>query len=242
MRSLAARSTHRRLAFQAVASLLVVLLGLGSLTSTADAMEVPGPTSDQYDEVRRLYLAYFEREPDIDGAMYWLGLYWSGRTLSSISQEFAQSPEFRARYGQVTNEGFVRLVYNNVLDRDPDHAGLTYWSQMMNQGGTRGWVMIGFSNSAEFRARTAPGALPIGPAPPDEITASWVSSCHDWIPFRKGDTLTIKWEIRVNGEPVATRSRDEVVYADGIIDSDPEFGKFRFPLNYTLNPAFCYLT
>ncbi|MFA7477780.1 MAG: DUF4214 domain-containing protein [Acidimicrobiia bacterium] len=123
--------------------------------TTAPPSPTPLPTDEQKGEIRRLYLAYFEREPDAGGTNYWSELYARGRTLSAISLQFAQSNEFTERYGDVSDSGFVTLVYNNVLDRNPDHAGLAYWTSMMAAGRTRGWVMIGFSNSAEFKAKTS---------------------------------------------------------------------------------------
>ncbi len=105
-------------------------------------------------EVARLYLAYFLREPDEDGLEYWVGVRESGRSLREISTEFVSSGEFRRRYGALGNNRFVRLVYNNVLERSPDPDGLAYWNGQLNSGVSRGDVMVGFSESAEFKKRT----------------------------------------------------------------------------------------
>lgn len=104
--------------------------------------------------IARLYSASFNRAPDVNGQAYWARLYLHGRSLSAIAGEFTSSSEFRARYGDLNDADFVRQVYRNVLDREPDAAGLAYWTQMMRDGRTRGWVMIGFSQSAEMRVRT----------------------------------------------------------------------------------------
>ncbi|HSL56729.1 MAG TPA: DUF4214 domain-containing protein, partial [Acidimicrobiales bacterium] len=104
--------------------------------------------------VDRLFLAYFLRDPDPIGRSWWASLHAAGRPLTAISLEFARSAEFAARYGQLTDTDFVRLVYGNVLQRDPDALGLAYWTGMLAQGRTRGWVMVGFSESPEFVSRT----------------------------------------------------------------------------------------
>jgi hypothetical protein len=101
--------------------------------------------------VARLYFAYFLRIPDYGGLQYWIGQFRSGTSLSAISQAFAGSPEFTGRYGALTNSQFVSLVYTNVLGRAPDAAGLTYWTNQINAGMTRGDMMLAFSESPEYR-------------------------------------------------------------------------------------------
>ncbi len=122
----------------------------------------------QRDSVYRLYKAYFLRNPDQSGHSYWAGQYSSGRqSLAAISQFFSQSAEFKSRYGSLTNGQFTALIYKNVLNRAPDDAGESYWVQRLNQGVSRGSMMIGFSESPEFQRKTNTRA----PAPP--AAATW---------------------------------------------------------------------
>jgi hypothetical protein len=103
--------------------------------------------------IARLYFAYFLRIPDYGGLLYWVNQSRSGVSLDAISQAFAQSPEFITRYGSLNNEAFVTLVYQNVLGRAPDPAGFAYWTGLLNSGAyTRGQVMLGFSESPEYKA------------------------------------------------------------------------------------------
>jgi len=85
-------------------------------------------------------------------------------SLIDISDAFAGSPEFNLRYGALGNPAFVTLVYRNVLNRDPDKAGLDASVAFLGRGARRGEVMLGFSESPEFNAK--PGAAPSAPAPP----------------------------------------------------------------------------
>lgn len=102
--------------------------------------------------VARLYFAYFLRIPDYTGLQFWIGQYRSGMPLAQISQAFAGSAEFAARYGALNNTQFVTLVYQNVLSRAPDGAGLAYWVGQLDLGALdRGAVMLAFSESAEYR-------------------------------------------------------------------------------------------
>ena len=102
--------------------------------------------------VARLYFAYFLRVPEYQGINFWIGYYRAGNSLEAISNFFAGSPEFTSRYGSLDNGQFVTLVYNNVLGRAPDGPGLAYWTGRLDSGAmTRGQVMLGFSESAEYR-------------------------------------------------------------------------------------------
>lgn len=103
--------------------------------------------------VARLYFAYFLRVPDYEGISHWIGSYRAGNSLQSISQAFAASAEFTARYGALDNSQFVDRVYQNVLGRPADATGLAHWKGQLDSGAlTRGQVMLAFSESAEYRA------------------------------------------------------------------------------------------
>lgn len=110
--------------------------------------------------VSRLYLAYFRRAPDYDGLLFWMYQNQVGTKLEDISEAFAQSPEFMATYGPKTNAEFVQLVYRNVLGRQPDPSGYAYWVGELDAGRrTRGNVMAGFSQSAEFGVSSTPSVM-----------------------------------------------------------------------------------
>ena len=130
--------------------------GGGGTSGGSPGGSAPGSTpTGQRAEVARLYLAYFLRRPDEEGFEYWAGVRRNGRSLAAISDDFATSREFTQRYGALSNRQFVELVYRNVLDRNPDAGGLAHWVSVLDRGGARGQVMLGFSESTEFRNRTA---------------------------------------------------------------------------------------
>lgn len=111
--------------------------------------------------VYRLYRAFFLREPDGDGVVYWISqARYSGYPLGSIAEEFARSPEFRQRYGSLDDGAFVDLVYRNVLGRPAEPEGRAYWLDQLRSGMRRGHLMLYFSESVEF-GRTV-GAGPFG--------------------------------------------------------------------------------
>jgi hypothetical protein len=100
----------------------------------------------------RLYFAYFLRIPDHAGLTYWIDQYRGGRSLDSISDFFASSAEFNARYGSLDTRTFVQLVYNNVLGRQPDSQGYNFWiEQLDNRTFSRGRMMAFFAESPEYQ-------------------------------------------------------------------------------------------
>jgi hypothetical protein len=102
--------------------------------------------------VIRLYFAFFKRSPDVSGANYWIAKRKAGTNLNQIASSFAASSEFKAKYGNLTNQQFVTQVYVNVFDRQPDANGLAYWSKKLSDGkASRGEVMVGFSESNEYK-------------------------------------------------------------------------------------------
>ena len=53
----------------------------------------------------------------------------------------------------MSHRRFVARVANNVLGRAPDAAGLAFWKGQLDAAlMTRGQVMVGFSESAEYQA------------------------------------------------------------------------------------------
>lgn len=102
----------------------------------------------------RLYKAYYKRWPDAGGYDYWIRKMKTGTSLTKVSDFFATSNEFKTKYGSVSNEEFVLLVYNNVLNRTPDQGGYDYWVKRLNEKKiTRGGVMLQFSESSEFKRK-----------------------------------------------------------------------------------------
>lgn len=124
-------------------------------------------------QLGRLYEAYFEREPDASGLAFWQGQRGAGTSLVEISDVFAASAEFTDEYGSLTDSQFVELVYQNVLGRPADAAGLAYWVGQLAAGVGRGAAMTGFSESAEYIATTGTVA-PVSTAE-DEIYRLYVA-------------------------------------------------------------------
>lgn len=135
-----------------------------------------GPVDDSFDPVSaqlyRLYQATLDRPPDPAGLYGWSDqLFSGGMSLHQVAGGFVQSREFQKVYGALDTGDFVTLLYRNVLDRAPDAEGLAKWSTLLDSGSlSREAVVLGFSESAEFRAKTAVEALSVSRA---SLTAMW---------------------------------------------------------------------
>lgn len=139
-----------------VAGLLV--LAVGSMPSAArstnrlpESTECPAMT----DSINRLFTAFFNRTPNGAEFLEWSIKYRSGEAnLEVIAQALADSPEFRTRYGILSDDRYVDLVYRNVLRREPSEDDRSFWVGGMEDGLGRGSVMIAFSEAEEFVRRT----------------------------------------------------------------------------------------
>lgn len=112
-------------------------------------------TSDEFEgtvaPLVRLYFAFFDRPPDYDGLAYWIEQVHRGTTLQQVAQQFALSAEFRSTYGSLGDRAYVDLVYGNVLGRPADASGRAYWAGQLAGALDRGELMVGFSDSTEYR-------------------------------------------------------------------------------------------
>ena len=127
-------------------------------TTVAAATSLPGIlAADDYTEadadILRLYRAFFGREPDVSGAKYWLAQARGGRPIQDTAEFFSISPEFVETYGDLDDEGFLTVLYRNVMDRAPDGPGLAYWSEQLAIGTKRSRVVLLFADSPEFKGK-----------------------------------------------------------------------------------------
>jgi serralysin len=107
-------------------------------------------------QVFRLYGAALDRPPDPIGFGQWVQAVEHGTlALEDAAAGFVGAAEFAARFGAPNDAGFAVLLYGNVLGRAPDAAGLAYWTEAMAAGLGRAGALLGFSESAEYKQRTA---------------------------------------------------------------------------------------
>ena len=82
-----------------------------------------------------LYIAYFDRAPDAIGLSFWANALSAGTTLQEIAALFMQQDETAAIYSEdLSNGELVDMVYQNVLGREADAEGRTFWIDMLDAG------------------------------------------------------------------------------------------------------------
>jgi hypothetical protein len=75
-----------------------------------------------------LYGALLRRAPDPAGLAVYVHALESGASLQSLAAEFIQSPEFMGLNGpQISPTDYVNMLFQWVLGRTTDSAGLSYW-------------------------------------------------------------------------------------------------------------------
>jgi len=111
---------------------------------------------DTVSPLARLYFATFGRFPDYEGLNHYTGQREEARPLAEIATEFAGSPEFEMRYGELSNAEFVARIMANVLGHQSQADVRAYWTAELDAGRmTRGQVIVDLAESGMFRERTS---------------------------------------------------------------------------------------
>ena len=98
-----------------------------------------------------LYQSAFNRFADRTGLDFWAQTANSqGLTPVQVANAFISSPEFTQVYGvNISNKEYVTELYEYTFGRTPDAAGLTYWTQLLDQGIPKAEVMAVVALSSE---------------------------------------------------------------------------------------------
>jgi hypothetical protein len=132
------------------------LLDSGLLTQSQEVAAFENSPEAQNDvfPIVRMYETFFNRAPDSAGLTGWVNALRNGTlTEQQIAQGFIGSAEFQGIYGSSNPDptAFVTALYQHVLGRAPDAAGLAGWVNALANGQlTAAQVALGFSDSAEY--------------------------------------------------------------------------------------------
>ena len=98
------------------------------------------------------YKAGLNRNPDPTGLDSWVDALKNGwASGADIAVNFVLSPEFMNR--GLTDEDFLTVLYQTLLNREPDSTGLSRWLDALKLGMSRSDVLEGFAASEEFANR-----------------------------------------------------------------------------------------
>jgi uncharacterized protein DUF4214 len=109
-------------------------------------------TSANY--LTKCYLATLGSDPDPATWMPIFKLMQGGAQQVTTLQGFLGTPQYQAAYPDtMTNSAYVVKLYNTLLGRNPEPAGLAYWTFILNLGIPRVYVLQGFITSPEYDGR-----------------------------------------------------------------------------------------
>jgi hypothetical protein len=123
--------------------------------SFVDSAEHRGQVIDQ------LYQQYLGRHADSDGVAFWTSVWNAAGGPELVQAGIIGSPEYYATAGKLNpslsaDAAWVTALYRNILGRDVDQQGLSYWVDYI-QSHSKQSVVLGFVTSDEYRLQLIDG-------------------------------------------------------------------------------------
>lgn len=110
--------------------------------------------------VAGLYMGLLRRDSEYAGWLFQRNALASGSVSpDAMVANFINSAEFQLAYGNLSNLGFVDVLYRNILRRAPSAAEMQFHAGALAGGVTRVQMAKQFLNSPEFRTNGGPRML-----------------------------------------------------------------------------------
>ncbi len=107
-------------------------------------------------DISLLYIGLLGRQPDEAGLKYWADQLSREAEFYNIIGGFLDSDELQNGDDYTGDtKSFVTSLYINILNRQPDEAGLNYWVQELDSFSSKEKVISGFLESTEYRDANA---------------------------------------------------------------------------------------
>jgi len=154
-------------------------------TTTQVALGVITSTESATDYISGLYQGCLGRPVDQGGLSTWLNAFAAGATVEQVDAGVLSSPEFYADAGG-TDSGFVNAVYECILGRPVDSAGLATWTSALSNGVSRAQVAYAVDTSNESHVDDVTyfyTALNRSPDPTGLST--WVGALNSGVPYQQ---------------------------------------------------------
>ena len=111
------------------------------------------PRMDYLDEAFQLYDVFLQRTPDALGLIHWADRLANGLSYASAMQAFMNSQEFLNNHPTLSNAEYMTLLYQGLLDRDPEAAGLNAWVTAIQRGASRSDAYFRFVETLEYHIK-----------------------------------------------------------------------------------------
>lgn len=137
------------------------LLNSGQATN-AQVSQMFVDSSERLDSIiNGYYEQYLGRAAEQAGLDYWVGIWRASGGSEAVQAGIIGSPEYFATAGRLypdlsPDAAWVTALYNNLLGRAPDAAGLDYWVNDI-QTHSLADVVLGFVSSDEYRSALLDG-------------------------------------------------------------------------------------
>lgn len=114
--------------------------------------------SAYFDQVQKLYIAYFGRPADPAGLNFWAqNIDAAGGNFDSAIAGFSSSAESKTLYASKDTSQLVTSIYLALFNRNPEPAGLAFWVGQIDSN-----TLSGARAAYEILNSAAPGdAVPI---------------------------------------------------------------------------------
>lgn len=115
-------------------------------------MAIDLSTLDARQALTAIYIGYYDRAADPAGLAFWEDVVGEdGFNLVSITTLFAAASETQALFpffadpSSTTPSAFITQLYQNLFNRDPDAAGLAFWTEQLQNAvdGAEGALTVG---------------------------------------------------------------------------------------------------
>ncbi|MBR6326211.1 MAG: DUF4214 domain-containing protein [Lachnospiraceae bacterium] len=101
--------------------------------------------------VERLYSIVLGRASDAEGLQNWVGQLQNHISDgANLAHGFFHSEEFQKKSETMSDEDYVKLLYETFFNRDADEGGFKNWMNALASGSSRDAVLMGFVDSDEF--------------------------------------------------------------------------------------------
>ncbi|MFP5322832.1 MAG: DUF4214 domain-containing protein [Acidimicrobiia bacterium] len=156
----------------------------GRLAAGSSRSTVVGGYAGSDEWVSALVTGYYEatlgRTPDEDGLDYWVTRIQAGTTPAAVAAHFYGSPEHHANAGG-TDDAWVTDLYEEILGRTPDEAGLDHWVGEAERGVPLPRIAGAFHGSLESRRTRVTGlyAELLARQPDEGGLAHWAERLRD---------------------------------------------------------------
>lgn len=125
-----------------------IQVGEGALSEDGGSVSIV--TSEAAAAALRLYEGLLDRQADLAGDQFWRAKAMEeGVSTATIARAFMDSTEFKAANPNLTDVGFLDLLYSNALDREADTGGYSFWLGKLSSGADRAVIAADFINGNE---------------------------------------------------------------------------------------------